>query len=272
MQIINPVPQETKYLFIDGGYLDKLCEEYSENYFNGRKVELNFETLSQDYKKTFYYDCPPPEKSDEKKEEYEKRKAQKQEFFNKLRMIDGFHVIEGYVRGDHGKSRQKGIDVSIAVDMLMHTYRRNMDRATLIAGDLDFKPLLNELVREGMFVMLWHGIMASKDLIYTADLHRAFNINTIYAFMKNKYGIKLPQPASLGKSEIKRSNEFQMLKSGKFNNGENIWLYQRPNIPGFYIVPDRQEGSNTHKAFYCEDKELLFKYCNEVMGKISWDE
>ena len=34
----------------------------------------------------------------------------------------------------------------IAVDMLTHPFDRNMERATLLAGDLDFKPLLDALV------------------------------------------------------------------------------------------------------------------------------
>ena len=37
--------QPVQYLFIDGGYLDKLCEFYSDEYFHGRKIELNFNLI-----------------------------------------------------------------------------------------------------------------------------------------------------------------------------------------------------------------------------------
>ena len=48
-----------------------------------------------------------------------------------MRDVEGFHVVEGFTFG----RRQKGVDVNIAVDMLMHTVRNNMDRAYLLAGD-----------------------------------------------------------------------------------------------------------------------------------------
>jgi len=269
---ISHVPQPTKYLFIDGGYLNKLCEEYSKKYFHNRKIELNFKELSKEYFKTFYYDCLPPRKSKEKKEDYEVRTAEKQQFFNELRMIDGFHVFEGYTRGEGKKNRQKGVDVSIAVDMLMHTYRKNMERATLIAGDLDFRPLLNELVREGMFVTLWHGRSASKELIYSADSHQIFDINTIHSFVKDRNNFKIPAHSIFSELELKNSDRFEILKSGKMQNGENVWLYKRHSYEGIYIVQDLQGGSDIHDAYHFTEENILVTYFNEIVGEFEWDE
>ncbi|MBD2254416.1 NYN domain-containing protein [Nostoc parmelioides] len=47
------------------------------------------------------------------------------------------------------KKEQKEIDIMIAVDMLTHSFQKNMDEATLLAGDLDFKPLIDALVLNG---------------------------------------------------------------------------------------------------------------------------
>ncbi len=67
------------------------------------------------------------------------------------------------------------VDVMIAVDMLRHTHKGNMARCTLLTSDLDFKPLVDALVQEGMHVTLWHGNKASRDLRRAADSLRPLN-------------------------------------------------------------------------------------------------
>jgi uncharacterized LabA/DUF88 family protein len=56
-----------------------------------------------------------------------------------------------------------------------------MNEATLLTGDLDFKPLIDALVQEGMFVTLWypHG-STSKELIAAADRSQRFSISSVY--------------------------------------------------------------------------------------------
>jgi len=51
--------------------------------------------------------------------------------------------------------RPKGVDISLAVDMLSHAARKNYDIALLIAGDGDFVPLVHAVQREGAIVILW---------------------------------------------------------------------------------------------------------------------
>jgi hypothetical protein len=54
--------------------------------------------------------------------------------------------------------------------MLTHTYRKNTDSITFIAGDLDFRPLLEAVVREGMYVrLLCEPRSASTELQIAAD-------------------------------------------------------------------------------------------------------
>lgn len=148
-------PKEISYLFIDGGYLSTIVWDISRKYFNGETLEISFNVLSAGFTKTFYYDCPTPRKSGETSEEYQKRLTRQQLFFNNIRDQRGYHVFEGVVTGKPGKIRQKQVDVKIAVDMLIHTIRGNMHKATIITGDQDFKPLIDALVQEGMYVTLW---------------------------------------------------------------------------------------------------------------------
>jgi hypothetical protein len=39
-------------------------------------------------------------------------------------------------------ARQKQVDVHLAVDMINHAVRQNLKRASLLTGDLDFKPAI----------------------------------------------------------------------------------------------------------------------------------
>ena len=48
-----------------------------------------------------------------------------------------------------------------------------MAQCTLLAGDIDFHPLIEALVREGMVVTLWHPPQAAADLVNAADTRLA---------------------------------------------------------------------------------------------------
>ena len=71
----------------------------------------------------------------------------------------------------------------IAADMLTHTIRRNMDEATLLAGDGDFTPLLDALSNEGMFVWLYHPPRASKELGAAADGRRELTVRHVHSWL-----------------------------------------------------------------------------------------
>jgi uncharacterized LabA/DUF88 family protein len=55
---------------------------------------------------------------------------------------------------DRGK-RSKRVDISLATDMLTHGHRGNYDIAVLVAGDEDYVPLVEAVMREGRRVVLW---------------------------------------------------------------------------------------------------------------------
>jgi uncharacterized LabA/DUF88 family protein len=51
-------------------------------------------------------------------------------------------------------AKRKGVDISIAVDVLTHTHRDSIDIVYLISGDGDYKPLIEEVIRSGKQVYL----------------------------------------------------------------------------------------------------------------------
>lgn len=175
---------DTKYLFIDGGCLRAILKNISDRYFNGREIKIDYGRLKGGHVKAFYYDAIPAIKPGELDEDYAKRIASRIELHNHIASIPGYHVYEGDSRIRRKQVQQKQVDVMIAVDMLTHTFRGNMDQATFIASDVDFKPLLDALVREGMFVELrYPPTETNQDLVDAADQRTPLAIDSIYHFL-----------------------------------------------------------------------------------------
>jgi len=69
-----------------------------------------------------------------------------------------------------------------------------MHEATLLTGDLDFKPLVDALVYEGMFVTLWYPpATTAKELIAAADRSERFNIASVYDALADPRPFAIPK-------------------------------------------------------------------------------
>jgi len=261
-------PKEVKYLFIDGGYLRKVIEGISKRYFDGELIDISFERISTGFTKTFYYDCPAPKKRNETDEEYQEKLKKQKIFFNKIRNQRGYHVFEGVVTGEPGKTRQKQIDVKIAVDMLVHTIRGNMHQATFIAGDQDFKPLIEALVQEGMYITIWCETKhTSPELIYSADDRQYLNIQTLYDAFPQKIKDKFPLPSFY--QGLKDTEDYKLIKKGKNDKGDWIELYQKDSHYLFvYESPTPDQAIHVKYA----NLDFLFKYIEDVrFFKCKWE-
>lgn len=86
------------------------------------------------------------------------------------------HLVLGFTKGNKKRVRQKGVDVSLAVEMIKHYHNGNYSRALLFAGDLDFHPLTSYLVDQGaQVILLYRPASTAVDLINSVD--RAIEIN-----------------------------------------------------------------------------------------------
>jgi hypothetical protein len=101
-----------------------------------------------------------------------------------------------------------------------------MNEATLLSGDLDYKPLVDLLVQEGMFVNLWYEKKSTtKELIYAADYSKPINYRDIYEFAEKKFQYALPSENFLHKMNRENRTELEktkIIKTGKNENGEII--------------------------------------------------
>ncbi len=85
--------------------------------------------------RAYYYNAPVDQ--DKEPDTYRSQ----QQFFQVLRGIDYFEVILGrliYRNWPNERPYEKGIDIKIATDMLVHGHRGNYDVAILVTGDTDF--------------------------------------------------------------------------------------------------------------------------------------
>jgi uncharacterized LabA/DUF88 family protein len=171
-------PHEIIYLFVDGGSLRGKLENVSRDFFQGKTFDLDFAKLVSDFTKVFYYDAVPIRTDGEDEATYNARIRPQRELLVSAAGLDRIHVYEGDARKRRKVGlEQKKVDVMIAVDMLTHTFRHNMHKATLLTGDNDFKPLIDALVQEGMFVTLWYPCgETSKELMNAADTRKRLGL------------------------------------------------------------------------------------------------
>ncbi|WP_182912011.1 NYN domain-containing protein [Sphingomonas cavernae] len=169
--------RERQYLFIDGGALRSAVKQLSKD-VTGDENELTvlYPQFASGADKVFYYDAISAQEHNEPRDAYERRVTDEHEKFDKIRALDRFHVALGEVKGKSRNRRQKQVDVRLAVDMLTHSFRRNMQSAVLFAGDDDFIPLVEALVRDGMTITIWHPPQATEALLGAADNRRPFTL------------------------------------------------------------------------------------------------
>jgi len=140
---------------------------------------------------------------------------------------------------------------------LTHSFRRNMQEATLLTGDLDFKPLIDTLVHEGMFVNLWYPRgETAKELIAAADRSWTLNVQDIHD------AITAPRPFVVPTAYAQPSKGDYATVLGKWpvNGGEASLMKEGDTF--VVATPDPNPGYMT----YYEHSDLVFlrNYLNDV--------
>ena len=187
-----------RYLFVDAGCLQIVAKELGERFFENQPIPIEYSRLlglNGPVEKLFYYDAFPSQERDEPIEKYEARTAEKRAFLDRLDTINRFSVFHGDIKREGtSKQRQKKVDIAIAVDMLTNAHRKNMEEAILLAGDLDFQPLLLALAQDGMPVTLYYPWKASKELLRAALIRRPLDLQTVWPLATNDFLEQYPVP------------------------------------------------------------------------------
>jgi NYN domain len=184
------------YLFIDGAYLRTIYREAMQKFCG---VEGDLDPARVRYggsaSRAFFYDSLDDERRlGESDADFQSRVAAQEAFFNEIRAVNGFHVRLGSVTGKK-RRRQKEVDVLLAVDMLTHGLTGNMKKGILLAGDLDFRPIVEALVQRGVFVDVWfEGRSAAKDLYGAADFGRPIPFSELHGLSRESVLKSYPLP------------------------------------------------------------------------------
>jgi len=260
---------ETQYLFIDGAYLREVIQGFGREYYGEPDLPIDYSQISRNFTKMFYYDCPPPRREGETDAEYAARQVPQQQLYQYLRSLRGWHVFEGVTKRTGRRAQQKEVDIQIAVDMLTHSYRRNMHQATLLTGDQDFRPLIEAIVRDGMFIDIWfEPATASADLIHAADARREIGVYAIESWLTVEYRRKHPLPQGIIQPKA-IEKDAKLIAVGKDANGD-VELYQEAG--GFVIA--RVYPSNEHLGHWLhvrhQDLPFLKKVFAAAHGEVVW--
>ncbi len=149
-------------IFIDGAYLDKTLDALSTPRLKVDCGKLSAKLSGgKEILRTYYYDCPPHQSKIPTDEE-KRLTAKKNSFFNALSNLSRFQVRQGKLakRIDaDGRPifQQKRVDILMAVDMVLLSATRQIERAVLLTGDSDLVPAIEVVKASGVLVLLAHG-------------------------------------------------------------------------------------------------------------------
>lgn len=184
------VSVEDTYLFIDGEYLRRIYRDAMLFIF-GEEGDLDPASIRYAGRasRAFFYDClDDSQQAGESDADFQKRLAKQESFFSGVSRISGFHFRPGTLKGERKRRRQKEVDVQLAVDMLVHGFNKNMKTALLLAGDLDFRPIVEVLVQHGVFVEIWYGPTSiSTELPMAADFGRPLDLHELYGMSTTSF-------------------------------------------------------------------------------------
>ena len=190
---------EQQYIFIDGGALDAIANDFSREFYDGASIDIDYSKIRSGFRKAFYYHAVPVDKKpSEREEDFIERQATAIDRFRAIDRLDGFHVRTGDARHQRRTGQeQKMVDVLLAVEMMSLAHRGTFSKATIITNDLDFKPLLDALVVMGIDLTLIHKPSANEELISAADRAQPVALYTLFQWTTHSFQKRFPFPEAV---------------------------------------------------------------------------
>ncbi len=238
------------YVFVDGGYLRARFKQAMTRYYQ-TVPQIKIQGLSDafDYvsnplwtiDKLFYYDCSEDEaKPSQSNQDFELTRQEQEQRHEAIRSVAGWHVREGRMAGSRkGGRSQKRVDVLLTVEMMNHSIAKNAKKVILIAGDDDFTPLVDELIRHGTYVEVWSDkACTSKYLSDSADRSVSIDFWFLWFLMPSVFQSSHPIPLRDG---LTIPPPFDNLKWGRGINGRPIQLSQSGD-QYYFCVGDASES------------------------------
>jgi|GEM_PF-2017222 Uncharacterized conserved protein len=261
--------EEVTYAFIDGNYLRNVYEQTLKPFFLG-EGDLDFGELKRNVsaRKAFYYDCMDKLPRGGELPDVLARRIEAQEWlFNEIRSLDGYHVRLGTLSGSDKGKRQKEVDVLLAVDMLSHAFHRNMTRAVLVAGDLDFRPVVDSLIQFGTYVQVFYEPRSgAKELGWAADFGAKITLPTLYSWSSELFRKGHPLPIQTLQAQGPIPPGHRLVAEGTFS-GRRIVLV---GVATKYQIIDALWSPHQMLIVEYHDVEKLKHFWSQEYGEVSW--
>jgi hypothetical protein len=265
------MPDQSTYLFIDGAYARKIYRRAMHAMFGiaaDPDPQRVIQTGPRPYFRVYFYDCLNERRGDQESDlDYENRVADLKAYFSEIGALSGVHVRLGTITGR--KPRQKEVDILLAVDMLTHGFNRNMTHAVLLAGDLDFRPVVQALVRSGVFVqVLFEKRSGSRRLHGAADSGIELNWQTLYNWGRESFRSANPVPRVTRGApeylfEAQQSGIIRQPETGR--NSPALLL----NLQGTWQILIENWDGERH-AISHRDHQVLERYVSKFYGPVEW--
>jgi len=149
-------------VFIDSGFLSKLSKHFGEGQYINFKIKDFIKNIcikgNFSSEKDFFYTAPPFQSNNPTKEQA-KRKEKYDSFKNSL-IKEGIVFREGRVQrlkvNNKFEYKQKGVDTLLTIDLshIKEDYP-HIDNIVLISSDTDFCPIIEDIKKRGIGVILY---------------------------------------------------------------------------------------------------------------------
>jgi hypothetical protein len=206
--------------------------------------------------KAFFYDSVDDDSPDAEA---------RRERLEQIRSLDGFHVREGTVSRD--KKRQKQVDVQLAVECLTHAFNKNVWHVTLIAGDLDFKPLIDALINLCVHIHVYYEPKSGARRLYrAADVAVPITLPRFWDWSVS--GFQQAHPIPRATSNGSHTGEF-LLRQGTWKERQvNLWEDRTHGEHTIYVAA--AAGANSLEIRF-GDRDRLEQYFRLIYGSIDWE-
>jgi hypothetical protein len=179
----------TAYGFVDGGYYRAEAKLQGIDYPNPHStIEYVISTHVREMggysptmgsvftRRLYFYDAVDPASGSPD--------SSTEKYWDAIERLHDTEVRFGSIRGN--PRRQKGVDILLAVDMLVGAFNKLFDVAILITGDEDFVPLVSEVQRRGVSVVVAAiARSTSAELRRVADRYIDLSEQGCWALTKN---------------------------------------------------------------------------------------
>jgi uncharacterized LabA/DUF88 family protein len=166
------------FAFVDGSYLRTQAERLCGSPFidiKGLASHITVERGVRDGRliRAYYDDAEATDSSDP----VDPKVA---DYWKRVERMDDVELRFGHLRARSRKTprQQKGVDVLLAVDLVVGSFTRVFDATILISGDADFVPAIDEAKRRGVVVILC-GFRSSMSEVLIDACDRMYELDDV---------------------------------------------------------------------------------------------